>query len=166
MTENLPDETPLDAADDLQASQPIENNTNPEPSTPAETPIEENTQEAAPPIEPPTVEPVASKPIYHAPWALSFHGEGSKYFVIRLLNAILQAVTFNFYYPWAKAAKLDYLYEQTEFAGSRFKFHGTGKEMFIGYLKMLLIVAVIYGGFYWSTANQQVVIGFLIFLCR
>lgn len=162
MTENLPNETPLDAADDSQASQPIENNTNSEPSTPAETSIEENTQEAPPPIEPPTVAPIATKPIYHSPWSLSFHGEGSKYFVIRLINAILQVISFNFYYPWAKAAKLDYLYEQTEFAGSRFKFHGTGKEMFIGYLKMLLIVAVIYGGFYWSTANQQAVLGFLI----
>lgn len=162
MTENLPDETPLDAADDSQASQPIENNTNSEPSTPAETPTEENTQEATPPIEPPTVEPVASKPIYHAPWTLSFHGEGSKYFVIRLLNAILQAITFNFYYPWAKAAKLDYLYEQTEFAGSRFKFHGTGKEMFIGYLKMLAIIIVIYGGFWFSKANEQIVLGTLL----
>lgn len=162
MTENLPDETPLDAADDSQASQPIENNTNSESSTPSETPIEENTQEATPPIEPPTAEPVASKPIYHAPWALSFHGEGSKYFVIRLLNAILQAVTFNFYYPWAKAAKLDYLYEQTEFAGSRFKFHGTGKEMFIGYLKMLAIIIVIYGGFWWAKANEQIVLGTLL----
>lgn len=162
MTENLPNETPLDAADDSQASQPIENNTNSESATPAETPIEENTQEAPPPIEPPTVAPIATKPFYHAPWALSFHGEGPKYFIIRLINAILQVITFNFYYPWAKAAKLDYLYEQTEFAGSRFKFHGTGKEMFIGYLKMLLIIAVIYGGFYWSTANQQAVLGFLI----
>ncbi|MFN3488145.1 MAG: YjgN family protein [Emticicia sp.] len=163
MTENLPDETSLAAAaDDSQAAQPIENNTSFEPSTLTATPIEENTQEAQPPIEPPTVAPITTKPIYHAPWRLSFHGEGSKYFVIRLINAILQVVTFNFYYPWAKAAKLDYLYEQTEFAGSRFKFHGTGKEMFIGYLKMLLIVAVIYGGFYWSTANQQAVLGFLI----
>ena len=41
MTENLPDETPLDAPDDSQVSQPIENNTNLEPSTPAEKSIED-----------------------------------------------------------------------------------------------------------------------------
>lgn len=162
MTENLPDETHLDAADDSQASQPIENNTSSEPSTPAENSFGENTQEAEPPIEPPTVTPVTSKPIYHAPWALSFHGEGSKYFVIRLINAILQVITFNFYYPWAKAAKLDYLYEQTEFAGSRFKFHGTGKEMFIGYLKMLAIIIVIYGSFWFAKANEQIILGTLL----
>lgn len=162
MTENLPDETPFDAADDSQTSQPIENNTSSEPSTPAKNSVEENTQEAEPPIEPPTVSPVTSKPIYHAPWALSFHGEGSKYFVIRLINAILQVITFNFYYPWAKAAKLDYLYEQTEFAGSRFKFHGTGKEMFIGYLKMLAIIIVIYGGFWWAKGNELILLSFLL----
>lgn len=162
MTENLPDETPFDAADDSQTSQPIENNTSSEPSTPAKNSVEENTQEAEPPIEPPTVSPVTSKPIYHAPWALSFHGEGSKYFVIRLINAILQVITFNFYYPWAKAAKLDYLYEQTEFAGSRFKFHGTGREMFIGYLKMLAIIIVIYGSFWFAKANEQIVLGTLL----
>lgn len=96
------------------------------------------------------------------PWKLSFHGEGSKYFVIRLINALLQSITLNFYYPWAKATKLNYLYEQTEFAGSRFKFHGTGKEMFIGYLKMLLIAAIIYGGFYWATIEQQRILAFLL----
>lgn len=165
MTENLPDETPLDAAaDDSQSSQPIENNLKTEPESTAEAPIQEEAepQDPEPPTEPPVATKVVSTPIYHEPWALSFHGEGSKYFVIRLINAILQVITFNFYYPWAKAAKLNYLYEQTEFAGSRFKFHGTGKEMFIGYLKMLAIIIVIYGGFWWAKGNEQVLLSFLL----
>lgn len=162
MTENLPDETPLDAADDSQALNPIANNSEAEHSSASEIPNEESIQEVEPPIEPPNLEPVATKPIYHAPWSLSFYGEGAKYFVIRLINAILQVITFNFYYPWAKAAKLDYLYEQTEFAGSRFKFHGTGKEMFIGYLKMLVIILVIYSSFWFAKANEQIVLGTLL----
>ncbi|GAB2645114.1 hypothetical protein GCM10027035_43960 [Emticicia sediminis] len=168
MTENLPDETPLDAAaDDSQSSQPIENNSNTEPTPPAESTPESTAEEThetvGSVVEPINPEPVvAAKPIFHAPWALSFYGEGSKYFVIRLINAILQVITFNFYYPWAKAAKLDYLYEQTEFAGSRFKFHGTGKEMFIGYLKMLAIIIVIYGSFWFAKANEQIVLGTLL----
>lgn len=161
MTENLSDETPLDAADDSQALHPIPNNSEAEHLSASETPNEESIQEVEPPIEPPNLEPVATKPIYHAPWSLSFYGEGAKYFVIRLINAILQVITFNFYYPWAKAAKLDYLYEQTEFAGSRFKFHGTGKEMFIGYLKMLVIIIVIYSSFWFAKANEQIVLGTL-----
>ena len=141
MTENLPeDETPVNPISEETSSQPIENV------------IVETTETITPPIEP--VEPLAvvAEPPRN-PWIPSFHGEGSKYFVIRLINALIQVVTLNFYYPWAKAAKLDYLYEQTEFAGSRFKFHGTGKEMFVGYLKMLLIVAVIYGGFWLAKDN-------------
>jgi len=162
MIENLPDETPLDAADDSQTLPPIENNTETEHSAASETPEFESSLEVVPPIEPPNFGSVATKPIYHAPWSLSFYGEGSKYFVIRLINAILQVITFNFYYPWAKAAKLDYLYEQTEFAGSRFKFHGTGKEMFIGYLKMLVIIIVIYSSFWFAKANEQIILGTLL----
>ena len=162
MTENSPDETPLDAANESQALEIIKNNSESEHPAASETPKVEIIQEVVPPNEPPNYEPVATKPIYHAPWSLSFYGEGSKYFVIRLINAILQVITFNFYYPWAKAAKLDYLYEQTEFAGSRFKFHGTGKEMFIGYLKMLAIIIVIYSSFWFAKANEQIVLGTLL----
>jgi len=162
MTENLPDETPLEAADDSQALPPIENNTETVNSAASETPELESSLEVVSPIEPPNLEPISTKPIYHTPWSLSFYGEGSKYFVIRLINAILQVISFNFYYPWAKAAKLDYLYEQTEFAGSRFKFHGTGKEMFIGYLKMLVIIIIIYSSFWFAKANEQIILGTLL----
>jgi uncharacterized membrane protein YjgN (DUF898 family) len=162
MPENLSDEEkPLNPNLGEESSQATENVEKSEEIVPSENLIEENIETIAPPIEP--LEPVATVAIPpRKPWIPSFHGEGSKYFVIRLINALIQVVTLNFYYPWAKAAKLDYLYEQTEFAGSRFKFHGSGKEMFIGYLKMLFIVAVIYGGFYWANAKQQVVLGFLI----
>lgn len=162
MPENLPDEEkPLNPNLGEESSQPIENIEKSEVIKHSEDLIEENTEIIASPSEP--TEPVALVTRQtHKPWIPSFHGEGSKYFVIRLINALIQVITLNFYYPWAKAAKLDYLYEQTEFAGSRFKFHGSGKEMFIGYLKMLFIVAVIYGGFYWANATQQVILGFLI----
>ena len=159
MPENLPDqETPLNPDLGEESSQSIENIEKSEDIIPADDLIEENTKIYTPPDEP--LAAVVAPP--HKPWIPSFHGEGSKYFVIRLINAIIQVITLNFYYPWAKAAKLNYLYEQTEFAGSRFKFHGSGKEMFIGYLKMLFIVAVIYGGFYWAKGNELIVLGFLI----
>jgi uncharacterized membrane protein YjgN (DUF898 family) len=157
MPENLPDEeTPLNQDLGETPTQPAENT-----EISSETIDVNNISETPPPIEP--TEPIAVvAPPTPKPWTPSFHGEGSKYFVIRLINALIQVVTLNFYYPWAKAAKLNYLYEQTEFAGSRFKFHGTGKEMFMGYLKMLLIVAVIYGGFWWAKGNELIVLGFLI----
>ena len=72
-------------------------------------------------------------------YKLDFHGDGSTYFGILIINWLLTAVTFGFYYPWAKAKKLQYLYNETTLNNSSFQFHGTGKEMFKGFLKALFI---------------------------
>ncbi len=158
MTEHLPEDNSLETTDDnLKSLQTSSENENKATEGTQDLPVEETPPQVEPPVQ---AEP--KQPIFHAPWFLSFHGEGTQYFVIRLINAILQVVTFNFYYPWAKAAKLNYLYEQTEFAGSRFKFHGTGREMFIGYLKLLLILIVIYGGFWWARGDNRFILGFLL----
>ncbi len=75
----------------------------------------------------------------------SFHGKGGGFFEIQVANWVLTAVTLGFYYPWAKANSLRYLYQKTEFAGSRFTFHGTGKEMFKGFIKAILVFILLYG---------------------
>lgn len=75
---------------------------------------------------------------------ITFHGKGSKLFGIYIVNLLLTIVTLGLYYPWAKAAILQYVYQETEFEGSRFTFHGTGKEMFIGFIKAIGIFIVIY----------------------
>ncbi|MGB1205498.1 MAG: YjgN family protein [Chitinophagales bacterium] len=67
----------------------------------------------------------------------SFHGQGLKLFVILVVNVFLTIITLGIYYPWAKAALMRFYAQETEFAESRFMFHGTGKEMFLGYLKAL-----------------------------
>ncbi len=68
---------------------------------------------------------------------LTFNGEGSSLFGLMMYNYILMLLTCGIYYPWAKAAKLKFLYAATELAGSRFEFHGTGEELFKGYLKVM-----------------------------
>lgn len=79
---------------------------------------------------------------------LKFYGDGAKLFGIQIINAILTIVTLGIYYPWAKAANLKYIYQETEFAGSRFVFHGTGKEMFKGFVKLVLIIIVFYAALF------------------
>ncbi len=74
-----------------------------------------------------------------------FRGKGSAYFEIQLANWVLTFISLGFYYPWAKANSLRYLYGKTEFAGSRFTFHGTGKEMFLGFIKAIGIFILLYG---------------------
>jgi len=75
---------------------------------------------------------------------VTFYGEGSKLFGIYIVNILLTIFTLGLYYPWAKASVLRYIYQETEFEGSRFSFHGTGKEMFKGFIKAIGIFIGIY----------------------
>ncbi len=73
---------------------------------------------------------------------LSFLGDGGNLFGIYLVNLLLTLVTFGFYNFWGKVKVRKYLYTQTEFEGDRFEFHGTGRELLIGWLKVALIVVL------------------------
>ena len=70
----------------------------------------------------------------------SFHGKNSQYWGLSLFNILLIIITLGIYYPWAKSAIRNFLWEETELANSRFKWHGTGKEMFKGFIKAYLIL--------------------------
>lgn len=69
-----------------------------------------------------------------------FSGKAGKLFTILLVNFFLTIVTLGIYYPWAKAKLIQYFYSETEFSGSRFVFHGTGKEMFKGFIKVFAFI--------------------------
>ena len=77
------------------------------------------------------------------PQRLKFYGDGGKYFGILIVNFLLTILSLGLYYPWARAKNLQYLYGETEFAGSRFQFHGTGQEMFKGFIKAIAMIAVL-----------------------
>jgi len=94
---------------------------------------------------------------------LEFNGEGKTYFGILLINWLLSAITLSLYYPWAKAKKLNYLYSSTFFDGDNFSFHGTGREMFIGYIKTLLIFVLIFGFFLLMMFLDMPIIGAIVF---
>lgn len=73
-----------------------------------------------------------------------FFGKGSDYFAIMIVNWLLTLVTLGLYYPWARAKRLRYVYGQTSLNNERFHFSGTGKEMFRGFIKIILFyIAVI-----------------------
>ncbi|UAY51966.1 YjgN family protein [Ferruginibacter albus] len=78
-------------------------------------------------------------------YSLSFHGKGVELFKIQIVNLILCIVTLGFYYPWARAKTLHYLYSQSMFEDQPFIFTGTGKEMFKGFIRAIIIVALLYG---------------------
>ena len=73
---------------------------------------------------------------------LSFHGVGGTLFGIHIVNVFLTIVTLGIFYFWGKARVRRYLWSQTAIAGDRFAFHGTGREMLIGFLKAVLVFAI------------------------
>ena len=97
--------------------------------------------------------------------SFSFTGKGSELFAIEIVNFLLTLVTLGLYYPWAKAKTLQYLYRRTELAGSPFTFHGTGREMFIGFIKGIGVMAMLYAFFFMATwVNEPFVAVLFIFI--
>lgn len=94
---------------------------------------------------------------------LDFHGKGGDFFGIIIVNWLLTTLTLGLYYPWAKAKQLQFLYGETSLNNDRFAFHGTGKEMFKGFLKVIglfLILAAVMGIF---TFLKMPLVGLLLF---
>lgn len=72
----------------------------------------------------------------------TFHGDGGTLFGIHLKNLLLTLVTLGIYAFWAKANVRQYLYSQTEVAGDRFTYSGTGGELLRGWAKAFGLVFV------------------------
>ncbi|CCG52048.1 Probable transmembrane protein of unknown function [Flavobacterium indicum GPTSA100-9 = DSM 17447] len=96
-------------------------------------------------------------------YSLDFQGKGETYFGIIIINWLLTIITLGFYYPWAKEKKLKYLYGETTLNNSPFEFHGTGKEMFIGFIKALGIFVLLYGVLFLFLSLNMLVVGLLLF---
>lgn len=77
--------------------------------------------------------------VRYIPRQASFYGGGGTLFGIYLRNILLTVLTLGVYYFWAKNRTRTYLVTQCEFEGDRFAWHGTGKELFKGALKLLVI---------------------------
>jgi uncharacterized membrane protein YjgN (DUF898 family) len=74
----------------------------------------------------------------------AFHGTGRTLFGIHLVNTLLTLVTLGFYYYWAKVRVRTFLFSQTEFAGDRFSYHGSARELLNGTMKASLIFGIPY----------------------
>jgi uncharacterized membrane protein YjgN (DUF898 family) len=75
-------------------------------------------------------------------WPLKFHGTGGALFEIHLTNLFFTVLTLGVYRFWAKTNVRRYLMSQTELAGDRFAWHGTGLELLIGFVKALVVFGV------------------------
>ena len=75
---------------------------------------------------------------------ITFHGSSMQYLGLALYNLLLTVLTLGLYYPWAKSAIRKFLWQETEIDGSRFDWHGTGKEMFRGFIKAYLFLGLFF----------------------
>jgi uncharacterized membrane protein YjgN (DUF898 family) len=63
---------------------------------------------------------------------LAFHGRGSEYFRIWVVNLLLTLLTLGLYSPWAKVRKLRWFAQHTALMGDRFDFHGDPWRILLG----------------------------------
>jgi uncharacterized membrane protein YjgN (DUF898 family) len=75
----------------------------------------------------------------------SYFGTGQALFILVFKNLLLTLVTFGVYLPWARTERRKYLWQNIDFGGHRFRYHGTGREMLAGYAKVAAGYAVLVG---------------------
>jgi uncharacterized membrane protein YjgN (DUF898 family) len=73
----------------------------------------------------------------------SFQGTGTALFALVMKNMMLTLLTLGVYMPWAKTERRKFLWQNVEIAGHRLRYHGTGKELFKGYLKVVLAYVLV-----------------------
>jgi uncharacterized membrane protein YjgN (DUF898 family) len=78
--------------------------------------------------------------------AFRFEGSWREYLPIALTNLLLIVVTLGIYRFWAKARERRYLWSRTRFIDDTLEWTGTGKEMFIGFVVVMLVLGPIFFG--------------------
>ena len=74
--------------------------------------------------------------------AFAFTGSGVAFFALVAKNMLLTLLTLGIYLPWAKTERRKYLWQNIEVAGHRLRYHGTGKELLVGYAKVAVAYLV------------------------
>src|SRR5262245_60627098 len=72
----------------------------------------------------------------------TFHGTGGTLFGIHVVNVLLTIVTLGIYYSCGKTRIRRYVFGERAFAGDRFAYHGTAKELILGFVKAFLVFFV------------------------
>jgi len=74
--------------------------------------------------------------------AFRFHGNWREFAPIAFTNLLLMIVTLGIYRFWAKTRERRYLWNRTDFVGDPLEWTGTGLELFVGFLLVLVLMFV------------------------
>jgi uncharacterized membrane protein YjgN (DUF898 family) len=77
---------------------------------------------------------------------LVFTGQGAEYFRIWIVNLALTVATLGIYSAWAKVRKTQYFWQNTQFHGHRFNYHGSP----LAILRGRIIAVVLLLAYSWS----------------
>jgi uncharacterized membrane protein YjgN (DUF898 family) len=83
--------------------------------------------------------PAAPSTETHRP---TFHGSAAALAGLAVTNVLLILLTLGVYYFWAKTRMRRYVLGETELAGDRFAYHGTGRELLIGFARGVGVMLV------------------------
>jgi uncharacterized membrane protein YjgN (DUF898 family) len=84
----------------------------------------------------------ASNTAVDSTYPIHFHGRGGSLFGIQIVNLFVSLITLGVYSFWGRVKVRSYLASQTEFAGDRFAYHGTGRELLIGWTKAMVLFGI------------------------
>ncbi len=89
--------------------------------------------------------PGAARPGERLSHRLYFYGAGGDLFGIQIVNVLLTLLTLGPFYFWGKVRALRFVLAETELDGDRFAYHGTGRELLLGFFKAAGLFAVPFG---------------------
>jgi uncharacterized membrane protein YjgN (DUF898 family) len=87
---------------------------------------------------------VQAKPAKPPVTRVDYHGKGGQVFRLHLANLFLTVITLGIYSFWGKTRIRKYMTSHIAIQNDRFEYTGTGKELFYGALKAMLIFILLY----------------------
>ena len=120
---------------------------------PASTPLpaaDEPRPEGAPPFAAAAEEPTPPPPTGGR--RLEYDGAPGSVAKIAVSNALLTLATLGIYRFWGKTRMRRYLWSRASFLGDRAEYTGTGRELLLGFLIAIAVLALLAGALFWAEA--------------
>lgn len=84
-----------------------------------------------------------------------YDGKTGQLYKIWIVNVLLSIITLGIYRFWGKTRVRKYTTSSFSLHGDRFEYTGSGKELFLGFLKALIFLVIISIPFFWSVQQMQ-----------
>lgn len=113
-----------------------------------------------------SAQPEAAPTAPSGPARFEFDGDGGALAMMYLKTILLSFVTLGIYSFWGRTAIRRYLWSKVRFLGQPFSYHGTGKELLLGWFKFFGLIAALYavgilGVFYFPKIGPELTILFV-----